>query len=78
MVHARLHVICGICGSGDDFKLKLEKDIEGQHVWLSCDNCATLHDLQDNAVLEKSEDWKDNLRKIGVTFTSDPKPTEGK
>ena len=45
---AKLHVICGNCGSTD---LKYERgDIDpdgGDLSRLSCDNCATLHFLQE-------------------------------
>lgn len=61
MARARLHIICGNCGCNDDFEFKI--DPEGHDitqtepefepaVWISCRNCATLHDLSDNAELK--------------------------
>jgi hypothetical protein len=52
MVMAKLHVICGNCGANDMFNWKIEPkgncDNEGREypdVYISCDNCATLHSL---------------------------------
>jgi hypothetical protein len=60
MVCARLHVICGNCGCSDDFSYKLElaqdngpDDWGDDDVWVSCNNCATIHTLSDNARLEQ-------------------------
>jgi len=55
MAHARLHIICGNCGSNDMFKYEIsaqlndETDEEYDVVYISCKNCGTLHDLDDNA-----------------------------
>ena len=58
MVMARLHVICGNCGCNDEWTLKIERDgadvtdtlpkFEDSAV-MCCGNCATIHDLKDNA-----------------------------
>ena len=48
MVMARLHVICGNCGNGSDFRLDEHKDIH-------CENCGTIHFLSE--VAEKNK-WK--------------------
>jgi RNase P subunit RPR2 len=59
MAHAKLHIICGNCGANDMLKYKISTDInddtneEYQRVTIACDNCNTLHDLEDNA--EKEE-----------------------
>ncbi len=58
MAHARLHIICGNCGANDMFKYEIttqlndETDEEYQMVYISCKNCGTLHDLDDNAEKE--------------------------
>lgn len=51
MVVAKLHIICGNCGSNDDFNYEVEEDIEFEWpvVYVRCDNCGTLHTLSDNA-----------------------------
>ena len=57
MVRARLHMICGNCGCSDEFKYYCENQeisIGDQQcnqyaTTVVCDNCATLHDLEDNA-----------------------------
>lgn len=55
MVNARLHLICGNCGCGDDFETKRDgygQDYAGrtlETVYVVCRNCATRHDLEDNA-----------------------------
>lgn len=55
MANARLHVICGNCGANDMFEYHISTEIndeteeEYQVVYLSCGNCHTLHDLEDNA-----------------------------
>jgi hypothetical protein len=59
MVMARLHVICGNCGCNDMFTFAIDPkghDMTG-HIddseryepatYISCGNCATLHDLSD-------------------------------
>jgi hypothetical protein len=53
MVNARLHIICGNCGCGDNFEYETgtRKDCEditvGTDVCIACNNCATLHTLSD-------------------------------
>lgn len=54
MVRARLHLICGICGSGDDWDdYNVKKNPENEEpknkhsVSIGCGNCATLHFLDD-------------------------------
>lgn len=52
MVNARLHIICGNCGSNEDFEWKVDPrgncDAEGnehQDVDIICTNCSTIHSL---------------------------------
>jgi len=58
MVMAKLHVICGNCGSNEFLKYEIEPeghDYDGElrpAVFISCENCTTLHDLS-NTVSEK-------------------------
>ena len=54
MAYARLHIICGNCGSNNweeaDIELKgrcLDADEFAPDVYLSCGNCATIHSLSD-------------------------------
>lgn len=58
MVKAILHMICGNCGSNDDFKYEIDynpnwaTDQQGNReyeVIISCGGCSTLHWLQNNA-----------------------------
>lgn len=55
MARARLHLICGNCGTNDMWSYLIDPqghDIAGQlqpAVFLSCGNCMTLHDLADTA-----------------------------
>lgn len=58
MVVAKLHIICGNCGSADGF----EHDIllgqkmarmKSTRVFLKCKNCGTIHDLDNNSKLNK-------------------------
>jgi uncharacterized Zn finger protein len=62
MVRARLHIICGNCGSNDQFEhsVKTEPDDDSEKegatrpvVYLTCANCNTLHDLEDYSTLKK-------------------------
>jgi uncharacterized Zn finger protein len=55
MVMAKLHVICGNCGCGDDFTWDFEDTKEGAYVFLKCHNCGTIHNLQDNCIDEEDE-----------------------
>ena len=56
MVMARLHLICGNCGSNDDWEWEhqAEEVLEGEvmsdeDTKISCGNCGTIHSLNDNA-----------------------------
>lgn len=56
MVMARLHMICGNCGCNDEWKWEhVPEETDGgevmtdETVYISCGNCATLHNLSDNA-----------------------------
>jgi uncharacterized Zn finger protein len=49
MVMAKLHTICGNCGCKEMFTWEYVEDIEGKHLFLVCQNCSTVHDLDDNA-----------------------------
>lgn len=56
MVMARLHLICGNCGCNNEWEWEyrereeIDCDVmEDENVWLWCNNCATLHSLNDNA-----------------------------
>ena len=67
MVMARLHIICGNCGSNDMFTHTVSEDyidpedsITGPCVYLKCGNCATLHDLDDNAPSETKKEILNN------------------
>jgi hypothetical protein len=59
MANAKLHMICGNCGQNDmfDYHISLEiNDVteeEQQVVYIGCNNCNTLHVLDDNAELIK-------------------------
>ena len=52
---ARLHIICGNCGSSDMFEYDIVTDYDDdeecdyERVSLCCNNCATLHNIEDNA-----------------------------
>jgi len=56
MVSAKLHVICGNCGSAKDFDYKHddvapdadEKTLQSE-TSITCKNCSTIHSLNDNA-----------------------------
>jgi hypothetical protein len=61
MANAKLYIICGNCGCNDMFKFKVhekdhditEKKITNDPlVFIKCKNCSTLHNLEDNAILE--------------------------
>lgn len=55
---ARLHLICGNCGCADSFKYRINQDIdddsgeEYEYVSIICENCSTIHQLDDNAEIE--------------------------
>ena len=56
MANARLHIICGNCGSNNMFEYKIDTDIDDdtqqkyKRVYIICNNCSTLHSLDDNAI----------------------------
>lgn len=63
MVHAKLHIICGNCGSKEMFEHKIvtepddmseDENAIRQVVYIACDNCSTSHNL-DNYSTFKSE-----------------------
>ena len=56
MVNARLHIICGNCGSKETFEHEIatEPDDESENenatrqvVYIACKNCSTVHALDD-------------------------------
>ena len=51
MVNARLHIICGNCGSKDYFAWEYvpEDEEEDADVNLYCNNCVTIHQISSNA-----------------------------
>lgn len=55
MAHAKLHMICGNCGQNNMFEYHISTEMndvteeEEQVVYIACDNCNTLHVLDDNA-----------------------------
>jgi uncharacterized Zn finger protein len=58
MVMAKLHMICGNCGCNDMFEYEISGEIDWdendepysyQTVYISCKNCGTLHNIDDNA-----------------------------
>ena len=56
MVTAKLHIICGNCGSNGDFEYKHDEhtaDAEETTIQyettITCKNCSTIHWLNDNA-----------------------------
>jgi hypothetical protein len=60
MARANLHLICGNCGSNDEWKWqhvpkeKVGDDVmQDEDVFLTCRNCSTLHSLNDNAKCEE-------------------------
>jgi len=65
MVAARLHMICGNCGCNNEFEFKIAP--EGHDititnpefepaVFITCNNCSTIHDLNHNAIMVDSEE----------------------
>ena len=62
MVNAKLHIICGNCGSKEMFEHKIETEIDDesevenatrQVVYIACKNCHTLHDLDNYSNFKK-------------------------
>lgn len=55
MANAKLHIICGNCGQNDMFEHRISIEIdddteeERQVVYIACNNCGTLHDLENNS-----------------------------
>jgi len=71
MVHARLHIICGNCGSKDMFEHRIRTEMDDmsedenatrQVVYISCKNCKTLHDLDDYSTLKHDLDDYSTLK----------------
>ena len=63
MAHAKLHIICGNCG-GTNFSFKIDpkghdisQDTEEYEpaVFISCDDCSTLHDLSNTVPLKNDK-----------------------
>ena len=59
MARAKLHLICGNCGSDDEWEWshikerKKDNEIEQEEdVFLICLNCAVMHRMNDNAQRE--------------------------
>lgn len=59
MAHARLHLICGNCGCNNMFTHQIKEEVNDltdekyQAVYISCENCSTLHYLEDNSKLKE-------------------------
>lgn len=57
MVRARLHLICGNCGCSEMFEHEVKEELNDVTeemetvVYIACNNCNTLHDLDDNSKL---------------------------
>lgn len=55
MAHAKLHIICGNCGQNNMFGYEIYTEFDDdtyepfQVVYINCNNCGTLHTLDDNA-----------------------------
>lgn len=58
MVMARLHIICGNCGDNVNLLYSVEEDIERDNpvVYIHCENCGTIHDLEQNARYEVEDE----------------------
>lgn len=61
MARARLHLICGNCGCNDEWEWKhfpqfIDEGevIQDEDVSIICNNCGTLHSLNDNATQRKN------------------------
>jgi uncharacterized Zn finger protein len=59
MARARLHLICGNCGCNDEWKWEYIPEylvkgelMQAEDVYLKCENCSTLHSINDNAKLD--------------------------
>ncbi len=62
MAHSRLHIICGNWGCNDEMEYYIDPeghDISNEEiqfkpaVFIICNNCGTLHDLEDFVPLKK-------------------------
>lgn len=55
MTNAKLHIICGNCGQNDMFEHRISIEVDDdtnekrQVVYIACNNCGTLHDLENNS-----------------------------
>jgi len=55
MVMAKLHIICGNCGSNNMLQYEIvedyndDKECNYNRVCIICENCSTIHNLEDNA-----------------------------
>jgi RNase P subunit RPR2 len=51
MVRARLHLICGNCGCSKEWTWKHREanEFDAETVSIICNNCATIHSIDDNA-----------------------------
>lgn len=64
MVNAKLHIICGNCGANDGFEYEIDKEAKDFEdyfepgVYIKCNNCTTLHLLDDNCI------YKDNSKRV--------------
>jgi|LakMenE01Jun11ns_1017448.scaffolds.fasta_scaffold9510849_2 hypothetical protein len=64
MAHAKLHIICGNCGQNDMFDYEIVEEIDDdtnephQGVYIGCNNCHTLHYLDNNAEQKFASDRK--------------------
>jgi hypothetical protein len=67
MVMANLHIICGNCGNGEGFEFTIAP--EGHDititdpefepaVFITCNNCSTIHDLNHNAIMVEAKNKK--------------------
>jgi predicted nucleic-acid-binding Zn-ribbon protein len=64
MVMSNLHIICGNCGCNYMFEYEVDPtghDISGSDdqfapaVYITCKNCATIHDLADTITIREEE-----------------------
>ena len=61
MANAKLHIICGNCGQNNMFDYEIIEEIDDdthepyQRVSIACNNCHTLHDLENNAKPRKKK-----------------------
>jgi len=62
MARARLHLICGNCGCNDEWKWSHVSEeneagdvMQEEDVFLTCENCSTLHSINDNATIENKD-----------------------